>query len=197
MVSPRSRSRPRPGRQPHSAGLARRGDPWTCAWAWAAAPSVSLPAGRRLLLSRSRAWLCALRDTHSQRSSASLLPSPEHPGVKGRVGRGPAPLPGWGGACSWALPSQAPTVLPTVHWDAASPPRPCQLFPPAPPSEATRPCLWPILPRAARGWAVWSGPVQRGGPGCRGPWRRVTETRLPGRQSWKGLPSLGRLLASP
>lgn len=212
MVS--QRSRPRPRQQPRPAGLTRRHDPRTCAWAWAAAPSASLPTGRQLLLLAAEPGAgrgCAPSvtlgpsaggadrgaDTHSQFSPASLLPSLECPGVKVRVGRGPAPLLGSGGACSWALPSQAPTVLPTIHWEAASPPCPCQLFPQPPPEPLDHVCSPSSPGQPDRGWAVRSGPMQRQGPGHRGPQSRVPETRLPGRQSWTGPPSSGRLQASP
>ena len=148
----------RPRRRPASScrGSPRRADPLDPvpgrgqrrrlrAFQGALAPSL----GRRAW---SRAPVRALRDlralgggagcgadTHSQCSPASLFPSPEHPGVKGRVGRGPVPLPrgppalgsAWAGAHCPA----------PVHWDTpASPPRP---------AGATRPHLRPVLPGAA------------------------------------------------
>lgn len=179
MVS--QRSRPRPRQQPHPAGLTRRGDPRTCAWAWAAAPSASLPTGRQLLLLAAEPGAgreCAPSvtlgpsaggadrgaDTHSQFSPASLLPSLECPGVKVRVGRGPAPLLGSGGACSWALPSQAPTVLPTVHWEAASPPCPCQLFSQPPRSHSTMSAAHPPQGSQTEGGQCGAGPCRDRAP---------------------------------
>lgn len=104
-------------------------------------------------------------DTRSPCSPASLSLSPEHPGVRGRVGWGPAPLPGGLPALGFAW-AGAHCPAP-VHWDTpASPPRS---------PGATRPRLRPVLPGAAgqrvgsmeqaraETWPLPQGPAETGG----------------------------------